>query len=208
MSSVHKEREIFIEESGMWFGPYSWETFFHVEKSRVQLSHNPHPMVEFIHLIREGDKFNLEFVEAKRSAPQVISNCPLNERLSEREVIKGFDKKCTLRKKAFENFINSIHTKFVGSVTLIMGHIYHRHPQYSDELPPDFFALNFTNICRIKCVLVINGHKEDWLEPIQRTLKMRLLAFFHLWGLKQYLDVAVLNKEMAIKRKLVNPSPL
>jgi hypothetical protein len=66
------------------------------------------------------------------------------------------------------------------------------------ELPNNFRIINYSK-AKIKNVLVINGHKVEWLRPIEIALKQQLRSQIKIWNL----DVVVLNDELAAEYKLV-----
>lgn len=190
----HASQPIIIEESGMTFGPFAPNEIFYIEKCTVRGEHNAFPVVEFVRIINDSSKFILEFVEAKKSSPNVKSRCPNNT------------EECNLRQYPFKYYINTVQNKFIGSITLLMGLLHNRHTNYKPDLPDDFRSLNFGNISKICCILVINKFNADWLRPVQDMLRPRMLSFFNLWGLKSCIETIVLNDEMAVKRELIQDS--
>jgi hypothetical protein len=56
-------------------------------------------------------------------------------------------------------------------------------------------------------VLVINGHKQEWLEPLQSALVQALKPVVKTWALPAT-SVAVLNHELAQQHGMLNEQQL
>ena len=54
-------------------------------------------------------------------------------------------------------------------------------------------------------VLVINGHKQEWLAPLQSALSLALKPVVKSWALPA-ISVAVLNHELAQLHGLIMPA--
>ncbi|MBY0506073.1 MAG: hypothetical protein K2X03_19305 [Bryobacteraceae bacterium] len=76
-----------------------------------------------------------------------------------------------------------------------------RHSKYSTELPSAFKDLDLSQAA-VCFVLVINGHKEEWLPPLQEALQKKLRPKTLAWDLKPP-AVAVLNEQLAQKYGLI-----
>jgi hypothetical protein len=70
-----------------------------------------------------------------------------------------------------------------------------------NDLPVLFQNLNLS-IIDFRFILVVKGHKEEWLIPIQEALHQKLLATAKTWAFSPTF-VAVLNEKMAAKHGLV-----
>jgi hypothetical protein len=53
---------------------------------------------------------------------------------------------------------------------------------------------------QIKLLLVINGHKEEWLAPLNEALTSKLRNPMKIWSFK----VIVINEKMAQSYNLIN----
>ena len=75
-----------------------------------------------------------------------------------------------------------------------------RHP---DAHLPSAFRTLALNTADFGFVLVINGHKKDWLPPLQEALSKALKPIIKTWGLPAN-SVAVLNHELALEYGLIS----
>ncbi len=183
---MSQRQTIEIEESGMLFGPFQKETVFHIENSRlyshVNRGEGSVPTAEFLLLHRlesSSTAPSLWIVEAKSSAPR-----PGN-------------------KEDFGTFIQGINAKLASSLILIIAAFLGRHPSHND-LPMSFLTQNYSSIS-IKLILVLRGHKKEWLEPISDALQKTFKSTARIWNFHPE-DVVVLNDEMARKQKLIRGS--
>lgn len=162
-----------ITESGMTFGPFPDGNCFYIEKSTIyQNIQEDLKIAEFLLLHHDNDKTpTIWIVEAKSSTPRP-------------ETQPNFDK-----------FITEIHEKLVNAFFLGIASCLKRHPQAEKELPEPFKSLNFSEI-EVRFVLIINGHQENWLPPIQDALKKLLRATVKTWALSPT-SVVVLNDKLA-----------
>jgi hypothetical protein len=169
-----------IIESDMTFGPYPAGQCFYIEKSacykKVQEGVQ---MAEFLLLKQQGKEPTVWVVEAKSSSPRP-------------ETLPNF-----------AEFINEIRTKLTNAFLLAVAARLQRHPAADDELPAAFKALDL-QAQGFRFVLVINGHKQEWLEPIQSALVQALKPVVKTWALPAT-SVAVLNHELAQKHGLILP---
>jgi len=78
-----------------------------------------------------------------------------------------------------------------------------RHQQSDTELPQPFKALDLSQ-AGVRFVLVINGHQEAWLPPIQEALKKALHATIKTWSFSPT-SVAVINDDLARQYGLILP---
>lgn len=168
--------EIFIEESGMNFGPFSNENFFYVEKSKVYEKHRQGlKMAEFVLFVPE--KNNCLVVEAKSSSPN-----PHNHGSADR----------------FHSFMDEIYDKLLNALTLVFTFNLGRHKDSEEELPEGIKNMPMGS-ARIILVLIIKDHKQEWLVPVNDALKRKFNAGIKTWPL----DVIVINEQIAQKYKLV-----
>lgn len=165
-----------IEESGMTFGPFLEEHFFYVEKSNIYNKlKNGLPIAEF--LLIKSDKNSLLVVEAKSSSPNP----------SNRESQLQFDE-----------FITEISRKLLNAFTMGLTLCLGRHVDNIDELSNSFQDLDYASVTII-FVLVINGHKDEWLAPLNEALQRELKDASKLWPLK----VITINEKVAKKFNLI-----
>jgi hypothetical protein len=169
-----------IIESGMTFGPYPDGCCFHIEQSNVYqgIRNNGVKIAEFL-LLRdaEEDQPVMWVVEAKSSSPRP-------------KIRPDFDK-----------FITEIHEKLLNAFSLALALLLGRHAQAQADLPESFKNLDLSKT-GVRFVLVINGHKTEWLPDIQYALKQTLAPTFKTWAFGSN-PVAVLNDELARKYDLI-----
>ena len=164
---------IILEESGMYFGTYAEENLFHMEKSTIYKSLGKGvSTIEFILSRRQKD---ILFIEAKSSSPK--PNVQID----------------------FDVFIDEIHDKFAHSIEVFFSLILGRKKDVEKELSETFRLINQAK-ADIKLILVINGHKVEWLPPIEKALHIRLKRQIRTWRLK----LTVLNNEMACEYGLLS----
>lgn len=167
-----------INESGMSFGPYPDDDCFEIESSALyRRIEDGVKMVEFA-LVRRpvGKPVSVWLVEAKRSSPRPETQ------------------------PDFEHFVDEIRQKLSNGLQTLFAARLKRHPEASTELPAGFRALSLKEEMRL--VLVINGHQEAWLIPIQEALRLALQTVIKTFGLGP-MSVAVLNDEMARSKGLI-----
>jgi len=162
-----------IIESKMVFGPYPKGDCFYIEKSTTYLKVGQGvKMAEFLLLRTRDDKPPVIWVvEAKSSSPN-----PKNT-------------------QRFDVSIKEICEKLVNAFSLGVASCLKRHPQAEDELPEAFKTLDFSSL-EFRFVLVIKGHKEEWLSPVQDALKKLLSSIVKTWALSPT-SVAVINDKQA-----------
>lgn len=164
--------DILVFESGVTFGPFTPEDFFYMEKSDVYKKlGTSFSTVEFL-FVDEKRKFVL--VEAKSSSPN-----PNKEETSD-----------------FDEFINEISTKFQDSYQLFLTSVSGR--RRSNEIGKNVQKFRMDS-SEVKFVLVIPGHRIEWLAPLKEALKRQLRKTLHMWGI----DLAVMNEELAREHRLI-----
>ncbi len=169
-----------IIESGMTFGPYPAGQCFYIEKSACyEKVEEGVQMAEFLLLKQQQQGPTVWVVEAKSSSPRPETQ------------------------PNFAEFIDEIRTKFTNGFLLAVAARLQRHPAAEDELPAAFKALDL-QAQGFRFVLVINGHKREWLEPLQSALVQALMPVVKTWALPAT-SVAVLNHELAQKHGLILP---
>ena len=103
----------------------------------------------------------------------------------------------------FAEFINAVWGKLTNGFLLAVAAGLQRLPRADDELPAAFKVLDL-QAQGFRFVLVINGHRQEWLEPIQSALVQALKPVVKTWALPAT-SVAVLNHELAQQHGLILP---
>jgi hypothetical protein len=166
-----------ISESGMTFGPYPEGHCFYIEKSKTyQKIKEGVKIAEFL-LLHSQDESIVWIVEAKQSSPR-----PENQ-------------------PNFDAFILEIQEKLTNALTLSVATCLKRHSTY-EELPNSFQTLDLKK-ASFRLILVINGHPEEWLPPLQDALKKALKPTIKTWNLSAT-SVVVLNDKMARSQGLIS----
>ncbi len=168
-----------MEESGMVFGPYQKGHCFRVERSGTYARIGDGVrMAEFI-LLKTGKSGRsvMWIVEAKSSSPQRGSG------------------------ENFVIFIDEIKDKFINAFALGWASCLRRHREADAELPAAFREIDLEQV-DVKFVLVIDGHKEDWLAPLRDALEKALRATQKTWAFSPQC-VVVLNEEGARRHRLI-----
>jgi len=170
---------ITFTESGMRFGPFEENQVFHIEKSSLYRSLGEGiKTVEFVWLHTVQDRRpRFWIVEAKSSSPR-----PQSE-------------------QDFESFLVEIREKWVNSLSLTWSAILGRHGS-STNLPEAFFNNSLVDL-DVKLVLVIRGHKPDWLAPLRDALNRELRSTVKTLALGSS-SVFVLNEDMAHRYGLLD----
>lgn len=170
--------EPFIE-SGMTFGPYPEGHCFRIEKSATYRSIGQGVKIaEFLLLRSRRDRPPIVLiVEAKQSSPRPETQ------------------------PSFQEFVAEIRDKLGNTLALGMASMLGRHPMAKGELPHPFQVLDLGTV-GFRLVLIINGHREDWLPPLQDALRITLCSTVQTWALGAN-AVVVINHEMARNAGLV-----
>lgn len=170
-----------IIESGMTFGPYPAGQCFYIEKSACyEKVQEGVQMAEFLLLKEQQQGPTVWVVEAKSSSPRPETQ------------------------PNFTEFIDEIRTKLTNGFLLAVAARLQRHPATEDELPGTFKAIDL-QAQGFRFVLVINGHKQEWLAPLQSALGQALKPVVKTWALPAT-SVAVLNHELAQQYGLILPA--
>jgi hypothetical protein len=167
-----------IQESGMTFGPFSPDDCFAVESCATYAALGVGVKVaEFAWLCTVASPQQLWIVEAKSSTPR-----PEPE-------------------ERFAEFIGEIRDKLLNAWTMVVAARVGRPGAATSELPPAVAALDLTTI-EPRFILVIRGHRADWLPPLQSALTLAMHATAKTWGISAP-AVAVLNDDLARKKNLI-----
>lgn len=169
---------IAISESGMNFVPFEDGYVFKIEKSQTHRSIEENvKMAEFILLTKsKGGLESIWIVEAKSSSPK-----PTNE-------------------KDFDDFIEEICQKFSNALSLSIAMYLNRFEKY-DELPTPFRKVDYGKV-EYRLILIVNGHKEEWLNPLSEVLNKSLLSFRKVWSIAK-LPIRVINDSIARQERLI-----
>ncbi len=164
-------------ESNMVFGPFEEADIFEIEKSNVNQMIGSHiRTVEFI-MRKEGrhQEEQILFIEAKSSTPQ--------KQIS------------TMR---YDEFITEISEKFIQSFEIY--HALKCNRYHTDVNMGEHLMRQEWDKVHIKFVLIIHGHKKEWLSPLREALMKNMGIHLKIWKS----TVVVLNDEMAKRRKLIS----
>jgi len=166
-----------IIESGMTFGPYPEGDCFPIEKSETyQKIKEGVKIAEFL-LLHSQDDSIVWIVEAKQSSPRPETQ------------------------PNFDDFLLEIQEKLTNALTLSVATCLKRPSTY-EELPNSFQTLDLEK-ASFRLILVIKGHQEAWLPPLQDALKKALNPTIKTWNLSAT-SVVVLNATMARLQGLIS----
>jgi hypothetical protein len=169
-----------FDESGMTFGPYDEDYCFRVEVSDTYraIQHKVQ-MAEFLLLRTQIDSPpSVWIVEAKQSSPRPETQPNFNE------------------------FILEIRDKLANALTVVVASILQRHPSADAELPSLFKTLDLSKT-EFRLILIINGHKKEWLKDLQDALRSALHSISQTWALSPN-AVVVINHEAAKRSGLIS----
>lgn len=166
--------KVSIKESGMTFGPYPSDRFFHIEKSDIYLRlQEGVKMAEFLLLDTKCTK--LMILEAKTKSPNSTS-------------------------EGFVKFIDDVFQKMLNAFSLYFALRIERH--ISTVLPAPFKKLDLKQI-KPKFILVIKEHKKEWCAPVSDALNKKFYITSRTWNLDP-ISVIVINQETAKKQNLIS----
>ncbi len=165
-------KPVYIVESGMKFGPYSEDKCFHIEKSKIYEKIQQNVKMAEFLLLRSQ---KLWVVEAKSSTPRPETQ------------------------PNFDTFIEEVCKKLSNALSLGLALCLKRYPD--ENVPQTLHELNLA-IVEFRLVLVINGHQQDWLPPLQDALRKSLNTTIKIWGLSAT-AVIVMNDKLAQKYQLI-----
>ena len=173
-----------IEESGMSFGPFNEDYLFHIEECATIKNINKSAkkaegvqIAEFLLLTLKNELPTIWIIEAKSSAPQ-----PSNQ-------------------TDFDNYINNIRDKLSNSLLLFFAIYLKRHIATESELSENFQQTNMS-AASFNLILIINGHNEEWLPPLQDALQKSLKPTVKIWNFSPT-SVRVLNGDGARELGLI-----
>lgn len=162
-----------ITESKMVFGPYAKENVFEIEKSKI--NKNAGENISIVEFMLVWDETKILFVEAKSSTPKESTD-----------------------RERFKKFVLEIKEKFIHSFELFQALRCQRY-ETNENIGNNLKNLDW-KCCEIKFVIVIHGHRKEWLVPIREALLKEMESFSKIWKS----TVIVLNEEMAMKRRLIS----
>jgi hypothetical protein len=161
-----------INESGLLFGDYGDDDVLQMEKSQIYKDLSAcSKTVEFVLRLSAGKVY---FVEAKSSSPKPNSE------------------------KDFNAFINEISRKIEHSLDIFFALVIKRIKDSKGEFSRSFQEIDYSG-AEVTALLVINGHKIEWLPPVKDALIRKLKRIIKTWNIQ----VAVLNHELAEKYRLI-----
>ena len=176
---------ITISESGMTFGPFAETHCLQIENSLLHNSAQPGVQIAEFLLIQDEQQSRppqVWIVEAKSSTPNPDSPLPGAA-------------------ATFEDFISEIRDKLLNALSLGVAACLGRHANVGMTLPQAFADLPLDRTV-FRLVLVINGHKAEWLPPLQDALTQALRVTSRTWDLGAG-SVVVINDALARQKGLI-----
>lgn len=168
--------EIYIEESGITFGPFDTSRCFLIEQSEtVKTLKQGIKIVEFTYYSPD-DAFYL--VEAKSTIPNKNTNA-----------------------ERYREFFASVTEKFENSLTVHAMHTLGRNSHMTSEAPALMQSLYWGNLS-IQLRLVIPEIPIQYCQQFTDILRKKLIRLRKLWNIKEF-DIKVINEELARKENLV-----
>ena len=171
--------EICIKESGMKFGPFAPSDVWQVETCALyKRIEDGVKIAEFV-LLRQGKCGQpvAWILEARSSSPRPESE------------------------KKFDNYIEEIRSKLSNAFFLTIATRLDRFNGELKNLPTAFQQIDLKSL-RFTFILVIKGHREAWLEPLQNALVKAMKVLVKVWNLPPT-SVAVLNEDGAKQKGLI-----
>lgn len=98
----------------------------------------------------------------------------------------------------FDKFIDEITDKFTHSLTFYNAEIL-RHD--GEEMPVHVKHVDLSEV-HYSFILVIYGHKIEWLPPLMDALKSKLRHTLKLWNIPD-IAVKVMNERMALDNRII-----
>lgn len=164
-----------IHESEMIFGSFQEDYCFQIEKSKTYTEiQNSIKIAEF--LLLKPQKQQVWIIEAKKSSPRPET------------------------KLNFDKFVAEIGEKMTNALILTLAMCLKRHSNWQ-ELPNEFKKMDLTTI-QFKCILVIKGHQQAWLPPLQDALQKALRPTIKILSLAPN-SVVVINDTKAKELKII-----
>jgi hypothetical protein len=168
--------QIIIKESDMNFGIFQKDCCFQIEKSDTYLKIKKDGIKIAEFLLIKPQKNQVWIIEAKKSSPRPETQ------------------------PNFDDFIAEISEKMTNALMLTLAMRLQRHSTW-EELPDKFKEIDLITI-KFKCFLVIKGHNEAWLPPLQDALRKALQKIIKTLGLEPN-SVSVINDVIAQKYQLL-----
>lgn len=160
-----------VRESNMLF-EFEENQIFRIENSQLHIGMGEGiKSVEFVVSLKERE---FVFIEAKSSSPQPIKD----------------------NQEKFDAFIKDVSDKFVHAFNMFLTAILHRY--HDETIPTNFLEMNKKDAV-FKFILIIKGHRMEWLPPLQDAFSKNLLYHRKIWGS----HVVVMNEELAKDYRLV-----
>lgn len=159
-----------FDESGMTFGPFAADECYRIEQSNAYDAIQDGVKIAEFALLRKS-RTVVWIVEAKQSSPK-----PENQ-------------------QDFPAFVGEIRDKLANALELLVSLWIGRHDETRNDLPQAFRELDLKSI-GFRLVLVINGHPEAWLPPLQDGVQIALRPLIRVWSLGGA-AVTVINHERA-----------
>jgi len=166
-------------ESGMLFIKGSQDEICEIEKTELYAKLRSHGIktVEYIR-IRKGkdDRQALMWIEARTTFP--------NPKIEH----------------DFVGEIDEISKKFAHSIELFAAVMMNKLPDNKSELKK--FRLVYME-AKFQMILVIKGHKKEWLPIVADSLHKKLKQQWKIWNIDPSRDILVFNEQLAKEYKLI-----
>ena len=160
-----------VVESNMIF-EFEEKHIFQIENSNLHSSLGDGiKTVEFVVSVKPDE---ILFVEAKSSSPQ-----PKAE-----------------NKERFDEFIDEISDKFIHSFNMYLTSVLKRN--LVDKIPDKLLNIELET-AKFKFILIIKGHKIEWLQPLKDAFDRIMIDYNKIWKS----SVIIMNDEIAQEFKLI-----
>lgn len=172
--------DVSIPESGMNFGPFSANDLWQVETCALYKKIEEGVQIAEFVLLRQGRAGQpvAWIVEAKSSSPRPETQ------------------------PNFDAFIEEIRSKLSNAFTLTVATRLKRFEGEFTNLPSAFQQMDLKTT-NFTFILVIKGHQDAWLVPVQDALVKAMKGLVKTWNLPPS-SVAVLNEEGAKQKGLIS----
>ena len=160
-----------VVESNMIF-EFEEKHIFQIENSNLHSNLGDGiKTVEFVVSVKPDE---ILFVEAKSSSPQ-----PKAE-----------------NKERFDEFIDEISDKFIHSFNMYLTSVLKRN--LVDKIPDKLLNIELET-AKFKFILIIKGHKIEWLQPLKDAFDRIMIDYNKIWKS----SVIIMNDEIAKEFKLI-----
>lgn len=130
---------------------------------------------DFVTLYQKRNNKILLFIEAKSSAPY--------------------------QKEDLATYLSNIYQQFWHSIFFYISLVHKRRGPADQGLDmPDYLQQTQRLKSAVMCVLVVRGHRNEWLQPLQEALRLKMLGLRKSFFLQ---DIIVTNEQGAKKYGLV-----